>query len=72
MNSIELANALINRAKNLQEFTITTKLAGKPKFNGTVPFDLTIKGNTLTAKILAENADEANSILDSYLKTLFE
>jgi len=72
MNSIEMANALINRAMNLQEFTITTKLTGKLKFNGTVPFDITIKDNILTAKILAISIDEANNILDSYLKTLFE
>ena len=50
MNSVELANNLINRAKNLQEFTVTTKLTGKLRFKGEVPFDMTIKGNVLTAK----------------------
>ena len=47
MNSVELANNLINRAKNLQEFTVTTKLTGKLRFKGEVPFDMTIKGNVL-------------------------
>jgi hypothetical protein len=72
MNSVELANNLINRAKNLQEFTITTKISGKPRFKGEVPFDMTIKGNVLTAKIYAVDIDEANDKLDNFLKNLFE
>jgi hypothetical protein len=72
MNSVELANNLINRAKNLQEFTVTTKLTGKLRFKGEVPFDMTIKGNVLTAKIYAINIDEANNKLDNFIKDLFE
>ena len=67
MNSVDMASALINRAKNLQEFIVEVELDGPVAFNGIVPFDITIKDGTLTAKIFALTFDEAVEILSNYL-----
>jgi hypothetical protein len=67
MNSVDMAQALIHRAKNLQEFTVEVELDGAVAFNGVVPFDISIKDGILTAKIFALTFDEAVEILSNYL-----
>jgi hypothetical protein len=42
MNSVDMANDLIFRAKNLQEFTVETTVPEDFRFNGVVTFDITI------------------------------
>ena len=68
MNSVELANALINRAKNLQEFTVTQTLPKGFRFNGLIPFDMKITGTVMTATIYAIDEEEANKKFDEFLK----
>jgi len=68
MNSVELANALINRAKNLQEFTVTQTLPEGFRFNGLIPFDMKITGKVMTATIYAIDEEEANKKFDEFLK----
>ena len=70
MNSAEQAQNLIFRAKNLIEFEVETELPDNFAFNGTVPFDLTIKDNIITAKVWAINFDEAAHRLNDYLESL--
>jgi hypothetical protein len=70
MNSAEQAQDLIFRAKNLIEFEVETELPDNFAFNGQVPFDLTIKDNTITAKVWAINFDEAAHRLNEYLESL--
>ena len=70
MNSVEQAQDLIFRAKNLIEFEVETELPDNFAFNGQVPFDLTIKDNTITAKVWAINFDEAAHRLNEYLESL--
>jgi hypothetical protein len=67
MNSVDMAHALIYRAKNLQEYTVDVELTGEISFNGVVPFDISIKDGILTAKIFALTFDEAVEILSNYL-----
>lgn len=67
MNTADMATNLINRAKNLQEFTVEVELTEAIAFNGVVPFDMSIKDGILTAKIFALDFDEAVQILSNYL-----
>jgi hypothetical protein len=64
-----MATALINRAKNMQEFTVITEVPEDFRFNGVVPFDITISEDELRAKVLAVDFDEAVAQLDKWLET---
>ncbi len=68
MNSADMATNLIFRAKNLQEFTVTTELPDDFAFRGTIPFDMQITGNILEAKVWAIDFDEAVNRLDEFLQ----
>lgn len=68
MNSVDMANALINRAKNLNEYTVTVDVPEGFKFNGLVPFDMQIKEGTIYAKVYAIDFDEAVQRLDEFLQ----
>ena len=69
MNSVDMANNLIFRAKNLQEFVIETNTPDNFRFNGVVPFDMTIVEGVISAKILAIDFDEAVNLFDKWLET---
>jgi hypothetical protein len=69
MNSVDMANNLIFRAKNLQEFIVETNTPDDFKFNGIVPFDMTIVEGVISAKVLAIDFDEAVNIFDKWLET---
>jgi hypothetical protein len=69
MNSVDMANNLIFRAKNLQEFTVTTDVPENFRFNGVVPFDMTIEDNVIYAKVFAVDFDEAVQRLDTFLES---
>jgi len=68
MNSVDMANALINRAKNLNEYTVTVDVPEDFRFNGLVPFDLQIKEGVIYAKVYAIDFDEAVQRLDEFLQ----
>ena len=69
MNSVDMANNLIFRAKNLQEFVVTTDVPEDFRFNGVIPFDIEIKENTIYAKVFGIDFNEAVSKLDTWLET---
>jgi hypothetical protein len=69
MNSVDMANHLIFRAKHLQEFVVETQVPEDFRFNGVVPFDMTIDDNIISAKVLAIDFDEAVHIFDQWLNT---
>ena len=69
MNSVDMATALINRAKNMQEFTVTTEVPEDFRFNGVVPFDINIVDDEIRAKVFAVDFDEAVAQLDKWLET---
>jgi hypothetical protein len=69
MNSVDMATNLIFRAKHLQEFTVMTEVPDDFRFNGLVPFDMTISGTILEAKVWGIDFDEAVQRLDAYLET---
>lgn len=63
-----MANNLINRAKHLQEFVVTTDVPEDFRFNGTIPFDMEIKDGEIAAKVYAVDFDEAVQRLNSFLE----
>jgi hypothetical protein len=69
MNSVDMANDLIFRARNLNEFTVTTEVPDDFRFNGKIPFDMQIKDSIITAKVWAVDFDEAAKRLDDFLGT---
>lgn len=69
MNSVDMATDLINRAKNMQEFTITTEVPEDFRFNGVIPFDLKMTDDELQVKVYALDFDEAVAKVDKWLET---
>ena len=69
MNSVDMANNLINRAKNLQEFTVTTDVPDDFRFNGLIPFDMEIKEGVIYAKVFGIDFNEAVDRLNEFLET---
>jgi hypothetical protein len=68
MNSVDMATNLIFRAKNLQEFTVTTDLPDDFAFQGVVPFDMSIKDGQIEAKVWAVDFNEAVARLNEFLQ----
>lgn len=69
MNSVDMMNNLISRAKNLQEFVITTDVPEDFRFNGLIPFDMEIKENTIYAKVYGIDFDEAVNRFNDWIET---
>lgn len=63
-----MATNLIFRAKNLQEFTVTTELPDDFAFQGVVPFDISIKDGQIEAKVWAVDFNEAIERLNEFLQ----
>ena len=64
-----MANNLIHRARNLQEFVVETDVPEDFRFNGVVPFDIQIKDSIITAKVMALDFNEAVTRLDNFLES---
>ena len=67
MNSVDMANNLIFRAKHLQEFVVETDVPENFRFNGVVPFDMEIVEGVISAKVLAIDFNEAVAVFDKWL-----
>ena len=67
MNSVDMANNLIFRAKNPQEFIVETDVPENFRFNGVVPFDMEIVEGVISAKVLAIDFNEAVAVFDKWL-----
>jgi hypothetical protein len=68
MNSVDMMQNLIHRAKNLQEFVVETAVPEDFQFNGVIPFDMQIKDSIITAKVMALDFNEAVTQLDNFLE----
>ena len=61
--------AMMNRVKQMTYHEVTIELYEPFHFDGTpAPFDMTIKGDMLTANILAESYDKAEQVLHDYVR----
>jgi hypothetical protein len=69
MNSVDMANNLIHRVKNLQEFVVETDVPEDFRFNGEIPFDMQIKDSIISAKVMALDFNEAVARLDNFLES---
>jgi hypothetical protein len=68
MNSVDMANDLINRAKNLKKFEVIRELENGILFNGTVPFDIKGKDDCYWIYAYAVTQEEAEAQVDAWLK----
>jgi hypothetical protein len=68
MNSVEIANNLINRARKLREFTIEFYVNRPIMFDGAVPFDISINKSFVSCRVLATSEEEAREFVDTWLK----
>ncbi len=69
MNSVDMANDLIFRARHLQEFVVETEVPDDFRFNGTVPFDMEIVGSVIKAKVYGIDFNVAVNTFDKWLET---
>jgi hypothetical protein len=69
MNAADMMHNLINRAKHLQEFVVTTPVPEDFRFNGLVPFDMEIKEGEIFAKVWGIDFNEAVARFDEWLDT---
>jgi|APGre2960657373_1045057.scaffolds.fasta_scaffold08035_11 hypothetical protein len=61
--------AMMNRVKQMTYHEVTIELYEPLHFDGSpAPFDMTIKGDMLTANILAESYDKAEQVLHDYVR----
>lgn len=58
---------IMHRIKNLDEFEVTKDIPEGFSFNGTIPFDIKIKDNIGTFKVLAVNINEAEQTVTKYI-----
>jgi hypothetical protein len=65
----DITDHFISRARNLQEFTVTTEVPEDFRFNGVVPFDMSINEGIIYAKVWAIDFEEAATRLDTFLET---
>jgi hypothetical protein len=64
-----MANNLIFRDKHLEEFTVTTDVPEHFRFNGVIPFDMTIEDSVIYAKVFAVDFNEAVERLNNFLES---
>lgn len=50
---------VMNRIKNLTEYEVQVSVPECFDFHGTVPYDMSISGDTAWVKVIAENLEEA-------------
>lgn len=64
----DICDHFINRAKLLNEFVITTEVPENFRFNGLIPFDMTIQDNVISAKVWGIDFDEAVTRFNEYME----
>ncbi len=67
MNSVDMANDLISRAKNLKKFEVKRMLEDGILFNGPVPFDIKGKDDCYWIYAYAVTQEEAEAQVDAWL-----
>lgn len=68
MNSVDMANDLIDRARNLKKFEVKRMLEDGILFNGPVPFDIKGKDDCYWIYAYAVTQEEAEAKVDEWLK----
>jgi hypothetical protein len=71
----DIADSLINRAKNMKTFTVTRILDDRDIIfkAGVIPFDLKVdKESLMTATVYAMSQQEADDSVDAWLRNIGE
>jgi hypothetical protein len=68
MNSVELAQELIDRAKQLKKFRIVREVPDTFAFRGRVPYDIAIKDEIMVITVHAVTLKEAQARVDEFLQ----
>ena len=63
----DIANALINKAKRMQEFRIMRPMPEDFEFRGQVPFDVKIKEGMMTFTVHALTIEDAKQQVENYI-----
>jgi hypothetical protein len=69
MNSVDMMQNLISRAKNLQKFVVTTSVPEDFRFNGLVPFDMQITNGEIEAEVYGLDFNEAVATFDKWMES---
>ena len=59
--------SLLNKIKNMKEYVVIREMPSAFVFNGTVPFNMSIRENQATFKVLAPSLEDASDRVDAYL-----
>jgi hypothetical protein len=71
MNSVDMANDLIDRARNLRKFEVKRMLEDGIMFNGPVPFDIRGQDDCFWIYAYAMTQEEAEAKVDNWLNGLY-
>jgi hypothetical protein len=66
----ETINQIMDRIKNLQEFTIEVDLPEGFKLHGSIPYDTKISNNKAKFNVYAVSYDEAYTKVNQYIEKL--
>jgi hypothetical protein len=69
MTARDIAQALINRVRSLQEFVVETELPEDFAIRGYIPFHITIRDGVLTARVMAVSAEDAQHMVQRFLES---
>lgn len=72
MNSAELAQQLIDRAKALQQFRIMRPVPNGFDFRGRCPYDISIKNDIMTVTVYATTLEEAKRMANEFIDSWTE
>jgi len=65
-------DAVMNRIKNLSEYEIQVTVPEDFQFEGPVPYDMSISGDTAWVKILATSIEEATLKANEYFECKYK
>jgi hypothetical protein len=69
MTARDIAQALINRVRSLQEFVVETELPEDFAIHGYIPFHITIRDGILTARVLAVSEQDAQDQVERFIES---
>ena len=69
MTARDIAQALINRVRSLQEFVVEIELPEDFAIRGYIPFHITIRDGVLTARVLAVSPEDAQHMVQRFLES---
>ena len=69
MTARDIAQALINRVRSLQEFVVETELPEDFAIHGYIPFHITIRDGVMTARVLAVSEQDAQDQVERFIES---